>query len=540
MISAELCHNPYLLETTVLFNGQKPKVNSQIEKYEHKPLYTWVDKVPKIFYDELNGYDFDLYFIGTNPDFEEVKKAFIRAGVSEDQVRIIHKKEIADVRDKSNEILKLLGWLADRRNRKFDYDAFKTNYSSFFEDAYPIVVINGKEIKMSWIPIGIDSVGDATELRNTVLSSTPIVYCISSGDTDLYKKDIELLRRRDDVTEKQVFFILSPSLSLLQKERTIADLSINRAQILDGKMDTALRKYMENYPVTEFIRDAISIFRKYADDISSTLDKENEESLITNAEVHNEISDIEAEIASIKKAEEFFKEIGNYTIPAELTSERIVLTEAIEKWKNRKTKITDEKEIEYLAGVFDSDIEDFFERFISAVKEIGEKESLDILTQFQNVYQEVKINDGFSPNSNIEQVVIPRCPRVRAELVKLKDISYVEKNKDLLGGIFKWPDVDPPEKVRTVTCYLEQWRNKSRELIKPVADDLIADFGKKLDIYYHELAEDYRKHLQELLVSDTKRKEQIAEQLSGDERLLQMDNDWLAEFKDRLEKLERE
>ncbi|MBQ1572973.1 MAG: hypothetical protein IIZ78_17725, partial [Clostridiales bacterium] len=72
MISAELCHNPYLLETTVLFNGQKPKVNSQIEKYEHKPLYTWVDKVPKIFYDELNGYDFDLYFIGTNPDFEEV------------------------------------------------------------------------------------------------------------------------------------------------------------------------------------------------------------------------------------------------------------------------------------------------------------------------------------------------------------------------------------------------------------------------------------------------------------------------------------
>ena len=36
MISAELQHNPYLLETDVKFNGQSPKINSQIEKYEKK------------------------------------------------------------------------------------------------------------------------------------------------------------------------------------------------------------------------------------------------------------------------------------------------------------------------------------------------------------------------------------------------------------------------------------------------------------------------------------------------------------------------
>ena len=34
MISAELNHNPYLLSTAVKFNGQDPKINSQIEKYE--------------------------------------------------------------------------------------------------------------------------------------------------------------------------------------------------------------------------------------------------------------------------------------------------------------------------------------------------------------------------------------------------------------------------------------------------------------------------------------------------------------------------
>lgn len=42
MISAELNHNPYLLYTTVKFNGQAPKINSQIEKYEKLPLKDWV------------------------------------------------------------------------------------------------------------------------------------------------------------------------------------------------------------------------------------------------------------------------------------------------------------------------------------------------------------------------------------------------------------------------------------------------------------------------------------------------------------------
>ena len=39
MVNAELQHNPYLLETEVKFNGQEPKINSQIEKFckcQHK------------------------------------------------------------------------------------------------------------------------------------------------------------------------------------------------------------------------------------------------------------------------------------------------------------------------------------------------------------------------------------------------------------------------------------------------------------------------------------------------------------------------
>ena len=48
MISVELQNNPYLLETHVRFNGQRPKINCQIEKYENQLLSDWVSNVLKM------------------------------------------------------------------------------------------------------------------------------------------------------------------------------------------------------------------------------------------------------------------------------------------------------------------------------------------------------------------------------------------------------------------------------------------------------------------------------------------------------------
>ncbi|MGL4953199.1 MAG: hypothetical protein ACRC5Q_05290, partial [Culicoidibacterales bacterium] len=72
MVKAELSHNPYILETKVKFNNQPPKINSLIEKYEQKNLHTWIDKIPTIFYQEMNGYDFEFDFSGTETDFQAV------------------------------------------------------------------------------------------------------------------------------------------------------------------------------------------------------------------------------------------------------------------------------------------------------------------------------------------------------------------------------------------------------------------------------------------------------------------------------------
>ena len=108
MIKAELSYNPYLLETGIKFNGQTPRINSQVEKYQGKNLPVWVKQVPQIFCDEMNGYGFELEFSGTVLDLELVKAAFEQAGVNEDSVPIFHKNELDSRTVKIKEICDFL------------------------------------------------------------------------------------------------------------------------------------------------------------------------------------------------------------------------------------------------------------------------------------------------------------------------------------------------------------------------------------------------------------------------------------------------
>ena len=90
MVYVELSHNPFLRETLVRFNGREPRVNSTIERYLGEQLPEWVDAVPKMFFDEMNGYDFELVFSGTSSDFQALIRSFADAGVAEEDVFFVH------------------------------------------------------------------------------------------------------------------------------------------------------------------------------------------------------------------------------------------------------------------------------------------------------------------------------------------------------------------------------------------------------------------------------------------------------------------
>ena len=60
MVRAEISYNPYLLETKVMFNNQPPKMNSRVNKFTGAKLQSWLNELPGIFRDEMNGYNFEL------------------------------------------------------------------------------------------------------------------------------------------------------------------------------------------------------------------------------------------------------------------------------------------------------------------------------------------------------------------------------------------------------------------------------------------------------------------------------------------------
>ena len=144
MIRAKLSYNPYTLETSAVFNGKEPHINSLIEKYKNARLQEWIKDVPRVFYEELNGYDFQLDFIGTSLEYNELRRVFEKA-IPSSQYVLEHCKVIGNRKSKLVLIKELFEWLKETNCDYFDYDDFSVVKNDLVDAHYPIFIINGSE-----------------------------------------------------------------------------------------------------------------------------------------------------------------------------------------------------------------------------------------------------------------------------------------------------------------------------------------------------------------------------------------------------------
>jgi len=273
MITAALNHNPYLQQTYVMFNGNPPRINSQVEKYDTLTLKDWIEKIPQIFHDEMNGYDFDLNFTGTKSDFECLCETFARAGISQDMVRLFHKNELEDAETKSAAIDALVQWLRDNPNRKFDFEAFYAANEELLVGAYPYIVLNGHMAESIHPQVNTEPVKTAQELQNTILYHTPILFLIEPDSLKQIRSDLVQILHRRDVQQNQLFFLIHPQMNAEQIKRIIIDLGVEEPQIITSYGAEEVLMYLRNYPITEFIRNAIRLFEDVTQSISSVLEK---------------------------------------------------------------------------------------------------------------------------------------------------------------------------------------------------------------------------------------------------------------------------
>lgn len=543
MVKAELSYNPYLLETSIKFNGRKPRINSLVEKYHQNVLQSWVSRIPSIFYDEMNGYDFELDFSGTKSDCEDVKTAFLDAGVDETQVRIFHKNELDCRYVKIQQIENLLEWFGKNKNRKFDYALFMAENEEFFQNCYDCVVLNGSvdaDTLFEEYHITIEIINDVSELDNTKLLHTPILMCISVDTMNNLKQNLQYFFQRRDVDEEQLFFLIQTPLNADNVERTIKDLGVGSPKIITSVKDELVKKYLEVYPVTDYICQVIKILQQTEKKIELQLMQENEQSTITNRAIHERIDKLENIIKRLKTSEFRFANRDNFEMSMEMWNAKLQLIADIQNWKNKKTKITKENDAVNASNEFNNTLKHLYQNFIYRISGAANDAQNAIEAEYEEWYLQAEFDTDYYPGLlKIEHPESKPLPEFSNELLQLKEERYVTPKEDILGLFFKSSADKSVELVKETTFYYQKWRDYAAGVIEPIANELINAYEIILKSYSSALAEKYQEHLNELIQSQTEMKEEVAAQLSDDELKLQIDNDWFAEFQDQLRNIER-
>ena len=221
MVKAELAYNPYLQETKIRFNGRSPRVNSRVEMYLKEKLHDWIEELPEIFRDEMNGYDFDLDFSGTKNDYEDLKKAFEEAlekekkgaGVSKPEVNIFLRNEIGGREEKLEKIEELMNWLTKSPKRLYDLEEVQKENPDLFGGTYEYIVMHGSEKDENAfenLNVSVENITDLKTLKDTNLCYTPILYVIDDNSLEFLVKDIFDLREKlGDQLPRQLFFRIS-------------------------------------------------------------------------------------------------------------------------------------------------------------------------------------------------------------------------------------------------------------------------------------------------------------------------------------------
>lgn len=575
MVKAELNHNPYLLETKVKFNGQAPKINSLIEKYQHTKLQTWICRVPKVFYNEMNGYDFDFDFSGTRTDYEGIIQAFIEEGLlveSEDasgqklwqkqvdgqiqlgpmanaltqqaDVRLFFRNELKDARTKSEDVARFLAWLENTPNRRFDNERFRQVHSDVFDEAYTCLLIQGSNVDTSGVASAEITIENATELADlpTDLTNTPILFYLDEQTKPRFREFFENIIARPDVIEAQFFFLIHPELNSNQIERTIQDLGVKQPQIVERLDDEQIQTFFEIYPITEYIATSIQLLSAEAEAIATVLNRENEASRLQNYEVRREIARLEKILQNLKKANEQLNQKDNFEISDHFAEAKFTLSEKIQGWRKKKASINNDIDAQRAASDYERDLEQYFSEFIAEMMQVFTRENEKIRDYFRTCYHLAEYDDHFEVNQqNQFDFSDYYLDDLSAAFLVFRKEQFVEQPEDFFGlkKLFGEKQTEPRPLVQEISYSLSSWRYKAAEVIIPEATQIITALAENLKAYYETVAQAYQEHLTQLLVEHTQEKDATAAKLSDEEQKLQLDNDWLAQFQEKLNLIAR-
>ena len=199
MKKVKIKYNPYIVETEITVDGQKPKANSALNVGK-KRLQEWVEKLPQIILDEYRDSNATLEFTGTVSDYEDIESAF---NVYKDKISAtcnFHKT--ADITDVERTIDKIFeeiknGPVAELKDKKI-IQAFEKAKDSKFEINVVATMSSGKSTLINAL-LGQQLMPAANE------ATTATIVKIIDTDQDnfsavAYDKSGQVVKKLDNIT----------------------------------------------------------------------------------------------------------------------------------------------------------------------------------------------------------------------------------------------------------------------------------------------------------------------------------------------------
>ncbi|HFI0036678.1 TPA: hypothetical protein ACGOTT_001631, partial [Streptococcus suis] len=159
------------------------------------------------------------------------------------------------------------------------------------------------------------------------------------------------------------------------------------------------------------------------------------------------------------------------------------------------------------------------------------------------IYLKAEYKDGFEANTQLNFDRTKWYVLDMTESLKVfRKQEMVPKQDDILELINpfgKKKQRDTLEMVERITYLYQDFRDKAVELVTPVLDSVIAECIQLLTEKSNQEDRIYVLHLEELILKLEADKEELINQLTEDEKELQLDNDWFLQFENQVHKIGR-
>lgn len=543
MVKVELKYNPYVLETKVYFNGQLPKINSQIEKFENKRLFVWSDKLLDILYSEMNGYDFDLDFSGTKADYEKIKY-LIEKNHLNSEIRLNFVNRLQEAAKKCRRFKEMITWLKRSAIEEFHFLEFwEINQEYMIENNLLYVLVDKKvaDFSIEDLDVNVESIDSISQLPENI-GFYPVLLVLDADKEAEFRQNLLALLQRKDLITDQIFILISENVNLAYYIRLINDLGLKQPQFIHSIDSPLIYDYFENYVRIDFLFKALKILETQKDMTSSKLDQKFETMKQNNREIFEKISKLDKEIADIQSAIEQFENWHLVMYKNEFEKLYVQLNETITHWKSRTKQIRNDSEAEKMMKELQDLTEKSLFEFKNAANRLFDDKLSELMNIFSRLYKDSNIQDSFYVHSRNELIISKYEVKNFSEKLRVLRQERLVPKEDIFGlinRIVKNEQNKIQELVPDITYDLDKFREIACKETLPIAQNLLTDIENRLQSIQLYIVDEYKTHLSTILNEKLLEKANEANQLSAAEKHLQDKKDWLIEFSGQLSEIER-